>query len=198
MKPEEALEFLREYVGEYAHEWLEPMIEHAEIVRKLSMFLGRMLIKRHKINLEILEIGAILHDIGRVKARRVVEHGVVGAEILREHGFPEEIARIAETHIGVGISREEAERLNLPPKDYIPETLEERTVCYSDNLVFFDRETKKHTIKDTSVVVERFRKELGNAYAERAEKFMHDYEALFSGEELRKFRDFVKELNQRL
>lgn len=198
ISPEKALEFLREYVGEHAPDWLEPMVQHAEIVRELSVFLGKRLSKRHRINLEALEIGAILHDIGRVRARRVVEHGVVGAEILRRHGFPEEIARIAETHVGVGITREEAERLGLPLGNYIPETLEERTVCYSDNLVFFDRKTKKHRVKDASAVVERFRRELGPAHAERAERFMQDYEALLSGEELRKFRDFVEELNRRL
>ena len=61
-------------------------------------------------------------------------HGVLGAALLRDNGFPEEIARVAERHTGAGISRDDIEEqgLPMPPGDYMPETLLERLICYAD------------------------------------------------------------------
>ena len=44
----------------------------------------------------------------------------------------EQLARIAETHILGGISEEEAIDMNLPPSEYLPESIEEKIVCLSD------------------------------------------------------------------
>ena len=51
-------------------------------------------------------------------------------------GFDERLALIAERHIGAGITKEEAIELGLPPKDYLPVTLEEKIVAHADNLIF--------------------------------------------------------------
>jgi len=45
------------------------------------------------------------------------------------------LVNIVERHIGAGIPSEEAKKLGLPTKDYIPETLEEKIVAYADKLV---------------------------------------------------------------
>ena len=87
-----------------------------------------------KINSNNVEIGAILHDIGRTKTHGI-DHGVVGGQLLRESGFSEEIALIAERHIGGGLPAKEAAILHLPVKDFLPQTLEEKIVCYADKLV---------------------------------------------------------------
>ncbi|MHA2364892.1 MAG: HD domain-containing protein [Candidatus Hodarchaeales archaeon] len=91
-----------------------------------------------KPHLEIEEstvhIGALLHDIGRTTVQGI-NHGIKGANIIRAGKFPEKIAKIAERHIGAGIPKEEAIQLGLPPKNYIPRTLEEKIVCYADKLV---------------------------------------------------------------
>ena len=47
---------------------------------------------------------------------------------------------IIERHLGAGIPLEEAAMLGLPPKDYMPITLEEKIVAHADNLIDNDRE----------------------------------------------------------
>jgi len=95
-----------------------------------------------------------LHDIGRSKTHSI-EHGVVGAEILRDLGFDERLALIAERHIGAGITKEEAIELGLPPKDYLPVTLEEKIVAHADNLIFGTERV------EIDAVIEKFEKRLG-------------------------------------
>lgn len=87
------------------------------------------------IDLKLVRIGAILHDIGRTQTHDFL-HGVTGGTIIREQlNWSEKLARIAETHILGGITKEEAIELGLPPKDYIPITIEEKIVCLADKYI---------------------------------------------------------------
>lgn len=106
----------------------ENIIRHIKNVTNLAIAMA----KRCGADIELVRAGALLHDIGRGKTHGI-EHAVVGAELLRKWGYPEELVRIVERHIGAGISQEEAEHLGLPPKNYIPETLEEKIVAEADN-----------------------------------------------------------------
>ena len=56
-------------------------------------------------------------------------------KIARKIGLPLDILYIIERHLGAGIPKEEAVKLGLPEKDYIPETLEEKIVTHADNLI---------------------------------------------------------------
>ena len=47
---------------------------------------------------------------------------------------------IIERHIGAGITESEAEKLGLPKKSYVPETIEEKIVAHADNLTSGSRE----------------------------------------------------------
>lgn len=90
-----------------------------------------------------VEEAAMLHDIGVVlcDAPRIhcmgthayIEHGYLGAEILRQEGLSKH-ASVAERHTGTGITIEQIEReqLPIPMQDYTPRTLEERLICYAD------------------------------------------------------------------
>lgn len=108
----------------------ERVVEHCEVVSRLAVKIA----KRCRADVELVEIGGLLHDLGRCRAHTLV-HAVEGAKVAREHGLPQKLVNIIERHIGAGISKEEAKRLGLPEKDYIPMTLEEKIVCHSDNLV---------------------------------------------------------------
>ncbi len=193
-----AWNLLEEYAEKYKPEWKDSLLEHARVVQDLAIFLGRILKKRKNINLEAIRLGAILHDIGRTLARRVVEHGVVSGEIIRREGFSEEVARIAERHVGVGISAEEAAVLGLPPRDFIPETPEERIVCYADKLLFYIPEENRHRIGNKREVVERFSGELGEEKGRATVEFMDRVEEMFTEEELRTFRDYIRDYNRKL
>ncbi len=106
---------------------------------------------------ELIRLGGLLHDIGRSKTHGI-EHALVGADIARSYGFSEEIIRIIARHIGAGITAQEAERLGLPKKDYLPLTPEEKIVSYADNLTCGVRELS------FAAALERFKAMLGSAH----------------------------------
>lgn len=99
---------------------------------------------------EDIEAAAMLHDIGIYLCNAsaiechgdepYIRHGILGADLLRREGAPEEIARVAERHTGSGLSREEiiADDLPLPlDRCYMPESQLERLICYADK--FFSK-----------------------------------------------------------
>ncbi|AAB98768.1 TPA: TIGR00295 family protein [Methanocaldococcus jannaschii] len=133
----------------------ENVVEHCLAVSEYAYELALAIKnKGYEVDVELVRLGGLLHDIGRSRTHGI-EHGVVGAEILRELGFDEKLALIAERHIGAGITKEEAIELGLPPKDYLPITLEEKIVAHADNLIFG---TKRVEIDD---VIKKFEKRLG-------------------------------------
>ncbi len=81
-----------------------------------------------------MEIGSLLHDIGRSKTHSV-NHVIAGVEIAKSLGLPDSVVSIIERHAGSGISRDEAQKLGWPVKGYVPRTLEERVVTYADKLI---------------------------------------------------------------
>jgi len=108
------------------------VIRHCEAVSKLAVEIAKECQKRGmNVDLNLVEIGAILHDIGRSKTHGI-DHGVVGAEIARSKGMPESIISIIANHPLAGITAEEAKKFGLPVKDYLPRTTEERIVTYAD------------------------------------------------------------------
>ena len=111
--------------------------------------------KGFSVDLELVEIGALLHDIGRSKTH-TVHHAIVGAKIAEQRGLPKSIVRIIERHVGGGITAQEAEKLGWPVKDYIPETLEEKIVCYADKLVEGNKEVP------VEVTIRKLADELGD------------------------------------
>lgn len=109
----------------------EDVLRHTKIVvQSLEVLLKK---SNKKIDVKLARLGVILHDIGRCMTHGI-EHGVVGGQIIRQFGMPEAVARIVERHVGAGITKEEAAALGMPAKDFIPETIEEKFVCYADKL----------------------------------------------------------------
>jgi len=107
-----------------------PVVRHSLAVTDLSARIAR----KAGADERLVEAGALLHDIGRSRTHGI-RHGVEGVAIARAEGLPESIQRIIERHLGGGIDKEEAIKLGLPPKDYSPETLEEKIVAHADNLI---------------------------------------------------------------
>jgi len=179
-------------------EWKESIIEHARIVHDVSCRLADLFSENQPVDYDTLQLGAILHDIGRSRSERVVEHGIRSGEIIRKEGFSEGAARIGETHVGVGITPEQAVYLGLPEGNYIPETLEERIVCYADNLLNYLPDEGRHELVDRRAVVDRFVAELGEAYGKRVEAFMVGIEETLGPERFSRFRQYVAETNRKL
>jgi uncharacterized protein (TIGR00295 family) len=113
----------------------DDVINHCKAVRKVAVRIA----KKAHANIQLVEAGALLHDIGRGQTQGIM-HGVEGAKIATELGLPQSIVNIIERHVGAGIPRDEAITLGLPPKDYMPVTLEEKIVAHADNLIENDHE----------------------------------------------------------
>ena len=139
----------------------------------------------------------MLHDIGYATAKEKIRHGVVGAEFLNSKGLGL-YANACERHIGIGITKDDAKKLGLGDKELVPVTIEEKILCYCDNLDFFDKKTRLHTIKGSDDVAERFGKELGQVYKIKTEKFNKMFEDAVGKNGMREFLEFVKEYNLRL
>jgi len=115
----------------------EKVIKHCMAVRDVAVKIA----KKANADVKLVEAGALLHDIGRSKTHGIY-HAVEGAKIAKKLGLPESIVRIIERHIGAGLPAEEAKKLGLPVKDYIPVTLEEKIVCHADSLVDNDKQQR--------------------------------------------------------
>ncbi|WP_423793421.1 TIGR00295 family protein [Methanocaldococcus indicus] len=132
------------------------VVKHCIAVSNYAYELSLMIKSRgYKIDAELVKLGGLLHDIGRSETHSI-KHGVVGAKILRELGFDERIALIAERHIGAGLTKKEALKFGLPYKDYIPITIEEKVVAHADNLIFGDKRV------EIDKVVDKFKKRGAN------------------------------------
>jgi len=111
------------------------VIEHCRNVSRFAVKLGKAFQKKgFKTDIQLLEVGGLLHDIGRSKTHGV-DHALIGGQIAHSFGLPSAIVRIIERHAGGGIPKEEAKKLGWPIRDYLPQTLEEKIVCYADKRV---------------------------------------------------------------
>lgn len=151
------------------------LIRHSRDVADRALAVAR----RHpELNLDIsfLEEGAMLHDIGifMTDAPSIhchgtdpyIRHGLDGAELMRREGLPRH-ARVCERHTGAGITRQqiESKRLPLPLQDFLPETMEEKVICYADK--FF---SKSHP--DRVRTVEQAARSLSKFGSDGVERFM--------------------------
>ena len=113
------------------------VVAHCIAVSSLALSVA----KRVKVSVdhELIRRGGLFHDIGRSRTHGL-DHAIAGVEIAKGLGFSGALLKIIERHIGAGITADEAERLGLPKKDYLPLSPEEKIVSYADNLVSGTRE----------------------------------------------------------
>jgi uncharacterized protein len=150
----------------------ERIIEHCRTVAEVARILAEEFQRRGlKVDIDAVVAGAMLHDIGRSRVQTVM-HGIEGAKIAEKEGADRAVVEIIQRHVGAGISPEEARMLGLPEVDYVPRTLEQRIVCFSDKMVDgskvrpFDGEVQRFAIKKHDVMrllqlKKRLQEELG-------------------------------------
>ena len=125
------------------------------------------------LDVQFLEEAAMLHDIGvfRCNAPSIlcngtehyILHGSIGGEILRQEGY-ERHARVCERHTGTGLTTVPLAKDGTPllSKElvesgfFVPETLEEKLVCYADK--FYSKSSPDHvrTVAETAQSLEKF------------------------------------------
>lgn len=119
---------------------------------------------------KFIEEAAMLHDIGIVRCNApgiqcfgtepYICHGRIGAEMLRAEGFPRH-ARVCERHTGAGITRSQiiAQKLPLPQQDFLPETMEEKVICYADKFFSKSHLDEEKTIEQAIASLSKFGEE---------------------------------------
>ena len=125
---------------------------------------------------------AMVHDIGIIKTNApdiqcfgtepYIRHGVLGAEMMRAEGFPLH-ARVCERHTGAGLSLKEIEEqsLPLPHEDLLPETLEEKLICYADKFFSKTRLDREKTLEQAERSVAKHGEEGLRRFKEMEEIF---------------------------
>jgi len=122
-------------------EALELVLTHSRCVTRkaLRCMEGRGI----GLDTEFMLQAAMLHDIGVVccdatsiychGSQPYIRHGISGADILRNEGLPRH-ALVCERHTGAGLTLEDilAGNLPLPHRDFLPQSVEERLICYAD------------------------------------------------------------------
>ncbi|MCF0203458.1 MAG: HD domain-containing protein [Bacteroidaceae bacterium] len=132
-------------------------------------------------DLQFIEEAAMLHDIGIYLTdapgihchgtEPYICHGILGARLLRKEGLPRH-ARVAERHTGAGLTAEDitSQGLPLPAKDFLPETIEERVICYADKFFSKSHPEREKTLESVlrsmakfgEDSVERFKRMVGD------------------------------------
>ena len=119
---------------------------------------------------QFIEEAAMLHDIGIVRCNApgiqcfgtepYICHGRIGADMLRAEGFPRH-ARVCERHTGAGITRSQIieQKLPLPEQDFLPETMEEKVICYADKFFSKSHLDEEKTIEQAIASLSKFGEE---------------------------------------
>ena len=130
----------------------ENVIDHCKAVYEKAM---KIAANFDNVDEDLIRKGALLHDIGRSKTHGIT-HAIEGVKIAEKYGYDKDVLNIIERHIGAGITEEEAEKLGLPKKSYVPQTLEEKIVAHADNLVSGSREV------DIDFVIKKWKSRMDN------------------------------------
>lgn len=122
---------------------------------------------------------AMLHDIGIIACNapgiechgnnEYICHGILGAAMLRDNcsswGLSSEeieaYARVCERHTGTGLTKQQIQErmLPLPAQDLIPETIEEKIICYADKFFSKTRPEQKKTLEHVLRSLQKFGEE---------------------------------------
>ncbi len=134
----------------------EILILHSEDVARKAVAIA-LSHPELKADTDFVREASLLHDIGIflthapaiecVGIHPYICHGYLGADLLREEGYPRH-ALVCERHTGAGISLQTIidGNLPIPHREMLPVSIEEQIVCFADK--FF---SKTHLGEEKSV-----------------------------------------------
>jgi uncharacterized protein len=117
---------------------------HCQIVCEIASWCADNIKDETKVDLDLLQSAALLHDIGTyilfddegsvANNRMYPQHAILGAKIVADEGIDIRISRIIETHVLLGLTKQEIIDTPwiLPARDYEPDTIEGQLLCYAD------------------------------------------------------------------
>ena len=151
------------------------LIAHSRSVRDKALAIARRFADA-KPDLKLIAEAAMLHDIGIIKTHAVrigchgrapyVCHGVIGRQILEQHGLMRH-ALVCERHVGVGLTTADilSQHLPLPLREMAPVSIEEILICYADKFYSKSDPTRELPLK---AIVD----ELGRFGQDKAQLFL--------------------------
>ncbi len=163
------------------------MAHAGAVARKARQVAERMV--RLKPDVSFIEEAALLHDIGIFLTHApsigcfgthpYVCHGYLGRDLLEKAGMPRH-ALVCERHVGVGLTVEDIriDRLPLPEREALPQTLEEKIVCYADK--FFSKKNGEYEKEYPLLEVQA---QIGRYGKDKADRFM-SWVRLFGEEQI--------------
>ena len=133
------------------------LLTHSRSVADKALWIAD---KHPELNLDkaFLEEAAMLHDIGIFLTdapgifcfgdKPYICHGYLGADLLREEGFPRH-ALVCERHTGAGISAESIikQDLPIPHREMLPVSMEEQVICFADKFFSKTRLEKEKSVE---------------------------------------------------
>lgn len=151
------------------------LLQHSKAVAQKAIAIAA-LHPEMNIDKEFVYAAAMLHDVGIIMCdapgiqcfgtESYIRHGMCGARMLRDDASEwgmtqteiEPFARICERHTGAGLTAEEIHRqgLPLPEVDLLPETIEEKLVCYADKFFSKTRPTEEKPLERVVKSMEKF------------------------------------------
>ena len=137
---------------------------------------------------QLVSGGALLHDIGILRCHApsifctgpepYLAHGQIGGRMLRSFGRErgwdlEAYARICERHTGAGIRADDVRRqsLPIPAQDWLPETTEEKLICFADKFFSKSGDGEEKTMAQVLKSLSRFGPETLERFAEMRDLF---------------------------
>lgn len=139
--------------------------------------------KQLTVDVELVKVGCLLHDIGvyelldkNGKEREdihYITHGIRGEAILKKEGFPEAVWRFGSHHTGVGLTKQDIVKGNLPlpMQDYLAETPEEALVMYVDKFHSKDVPPCFNSFEWYKKYAARFGEDKSEKFVELADEF---------------------------
>ena len=140
-------QIIDKYYGEGSNKLKSLLLLHSQSVARKALQIGFSHTEL-SLDMKFIEEAAMLHDIGIIRCNApgihchgtepYICHGRIGALLLREEGYPRH-ARVCERHTGAGLTLDDivTQQLPLPRQSFLPETIEERLICYADK--FFSK-----------------------------------------------------------
>jgi putative nucleotidyltransferase with HDIG domain len=151
----------------------EAEIEHSKTVADIALIIADEVTKvdGKRLDKELIEAAALLHDIGLVHCRgRLLPirlhntridlprdlhlHPAKGSELVEELGFSKDIALAVLRHEGLSLSNDEYKKFGITPfskEDALPKTMEETVILLADLLNWVLK--TGHDWRDTGSVV---------------------------------------------
>jgi len=135
------------------------------------------------LDMRFIEEAAMLHDIGvfRCEAPEIgcygnepyIRHGIIGRQILEQHDLPVH-GLVCERHTGAGLTRQEVieQHLPLPPRDFLPLSLEEKIICLADR--FYLKEPERLYQERTLAEIRQSLADYGAAVLTRFAALQHE------------------------